>query len=72
MVSSTRAGLLLSLSVFAHLGHAQWLDYTTVAASPELKQELELFWSYGRSPPVYPTRTFVFVPHHQPLSLLTN
>lgn len=54
---SITATSLLSLLLWGLPGRTQWLDYETVPASPELVQELERFWSYGRSPPVYPART---------------
>lgn len=49
--------LLLYLLLWCIPARTQWLDYETVPASTELAQELERFWSYGRSPPVYPART---------------
>lgn len=62
MVSSIRAELL-SLFVFLHLGRTQWLNYMTVPASPELVQELEMFWSYGKVSAGLPNAYVVSVQH---------
>ncbi|OJD32056.1 glycoside hydrolase family 3 protein [Diplodia corticola] len=45
--------VLLALSPFLHPGPATAQD--AVPASPETIAAQELFWSYGRSPPVYPS-----------------
>ena len=34
-----------------------------VPASPEVIEQQELYWSYNRSPPVYPTRESIPNPH---------
>jgi hypothetical protein len=38
---------------------ANELDDIAVGNISELLEELELEYSYGRSPPVYPSRTFI-------------
>lgn len=51
---STWTLLLSLLTLPVDLANSQ---SSPVPASPELVEQLELFWSYGRSPPVYPSRT---------------
>jgi beta-glucosidase len=60
--------LLAVALALADVTSAQNSTYNaTAAAAAQLKAELanlEKFWSYGRSPPVYPTRMFDLKYYH--------